>query len=53
MNVAIILAGGKGVRMGLNIPKQFVEVLGKPIVAYTLDIFQQHGEIDAIEIKII
>ena len=50
MNVAIILAGGKGVRMGLNIPKQFAKVLGKPIIAYTLDIFQQHGEIDAIEI---
>ena len=50
MNVAIILAGGKGVRMGLNIPKQFAEVLGKPIIAYTLDIFQQHQEIDAVEI---
>ena len=50
MNVAIILAGGKGVRMGFNVPKQFAEVLGKPIIAYTLDIFQQHAEIDAIEI---
>lgn len=50
MNFAIILAGGKGVRMGLNIPKQFAEVLGKPIIAYTLDIFQQHQEIDAVEI---
>ena len=50
MNVAIILAGGKGVRMGLDIPKQFAEVLGKPVIAYTLDIFQQHQEIDAIEI---
>ncbi len=50
MNVAIILAGGKGVRMGLNIPKQFAEVQGKPIIAYTLDIFQQHQEIDAVEI---
>ena len=50
MNVAIILAGGKGVRAGLNVPKQFAEVLGKPVIAYTLDIFQQHPEIDAIEI---
>ena len=50
MNVAIILAGGKGIRAGLGIPKQFAEVLGKPIIAYTLDIFQQHAEIDAIEI---
>ena len=50
MNVAIILAGGKGIRAGLKVPKQFAEVLGKPIIAYTLDIFQQHPEIDAIEI---
>ncbi|MBR5114802.1 MAG: 2-C-methyl-D-erythritol 4-phosphate cytidylyltransferase [Oscillospiraceae bacterium] len=50
MNVAIILAGGKGVRLGLNVPKQFAEVLGKPVIAYTLDIFQQHPEIDAIEV---
>ena len=50
MNVAIILAGGKGVRAGLKTPKQFAEVLGKPVIAYTLDIFQQHPEIDAIEI---
>ena len=50
MNVAIILAGGKGIRTGLNVPKQFAEVLGKPVIAYTLDIFQQHPEIDAIEI---
>ena len=50
MNVAIILAGGKGIRAGLGIPKQFAEVQGKPVIAYTLDIFQQHPEIDAIEI---
>lgn len=50
MNIAIILAGGKGVRAGLNIPKQFAEVFGKPVIAYTLDIFQQHPEIDAIEV---
>lgn len=50
MNIAIILAGGKGVRAGLKVPKQFAEVQGKPIIAYTLDIFQKHPEIDAIEI---
>ena len=36
MNVAIILAGGVGARLGKGIPKQFVQVLGKPIMAYTL-----------------
>ena len=50
MNIAIILAGGKGIRAGQKVPKQFVEVFGKPIIAYTLDIFQQHQEIDAVEI---
>lgn len=50
MNVAIILAGGRGVRMGLSVPKQFAEVLGKPVIAYTLDIFQSHPEIDSIEV---
>lgn len=50
MNVAIILAGGTGTRVGANIPKQFIEVLGKPILAYTLENFQNNSEIDAIEI---
>ena len=48
MNIAIIIAGGVGNRMGLNIPKQFVEVKGKPVLAYTLQSFQSHPSIDAI-----
>lgn len=50
MNIAVILAGGTGTRVGANIPKQFIEVLGKPILAYTLENFQLNSEIDAIEI---
>ena len=50
MNVAVILAGGTGSRVGETIPKQFIKVLGKPILAYTLDNFQMDDEIDAIEI---
>lgn len=50
MNVAVILAGGIGVRVGAGIPKQFVEVLGKPVLAYTVEAFQKHTEVDAIEI---
>jgi len=50
MNIAIIIAGGVGNRLGLSIPKQFVEVLGKPVIAYTLEHFQKHAEIDAIEL---
>lgn len=50
MNVAIILAGGVGTRVGAEIPKQFIPIMGKPILAYTLDNFQTDPEIDAIEI---
>ena len=50
MNVAIILAGGVGSRMGAGRPKQFIEVEGKPIIAHTLERFQCHPEIDGIEI---
>lgn len=48
MNVALILAGGVGSRLGANIPKQFIEVLGKPVLAYTIEAFEKHSEIDAI-----
>ncbi len=50
MNYCIIVAGGVGNRLGAPIPKQFVEVLGKPIIIYTLEHFQNHREIDAIEL---
>lgn len=48
MNIAVILAGGVGNRVGARIPKQFIEVLGKPILAYTIDAFENHSQIDAI-----
>lgn len=50
MNIAIILAGGVGERVGAGRPKQFVEVLGKPVLAYTIGAFQSHPEIDAVEV---
>lgn len=50
MNIAVVLAGGTGTRVGADIPKQFIEIQGKPILAYTLDNFQNDPEIDAIEI---
>ena len=43
MNIAIILAGGKGTRAGANIPKQFIEVMGKPVLAYTLEVFENNS----------
>jgi len=50
MNVAIIIAGGTGTRMGQDIPKQFINVYDKPVLLYTLEGFQRHPQIDAIEL---
>lgn len=50
MNYVVIIAGGIGSRLGAKVPKQFVEVLGKPIIAYTMEHFQNHPEIDGIEL---
>lgn len=50
MNVAVIIAGGCGKRMGQEIPKQFLNIYDKPIIIYTLEGFEKHPEIDAIEV---
>lgn len=50
MNIAVIIAGGSGNRMGQDIPKQFIHIHDKPILIYTLEGFQQHDMIDAIEV---
>lgn len=50
MVYVVILAGGIGNRLGAGIPKQFVDVLGKPVIAYTMEAFQGHPEVDAIEL---
>jgi len=50
MTIAIIVAGGVGNRMGQNIPKQFINVYDKPILMYTLDGFERHPMVDAIEV---
>ncbi len=49
MNVALVFAGGTGQRMKNSArPKQFLEVYGKPIIIYTLEVFQAHSDIDMI-----
>jgi len=48
MTYCVLLAGGVGQRVGAGIPKQFVEVLGRPVIAYTLDVFEGHDKIDKI-----
>lgn len=48
MNIALVIAGGSGKRMHQNIPKQFINIYGKPILIYTLEAFEQHPLIDEI-----
>ena len=50
MNIALIIAGGKGQRMQQEIPKQFLNVNDKPVIICTLEHFQNHPGIDAIEV---
>lgn len=50
MNVALILAGGTGSRLGTDVPKQYLEVAGRPIIAYCLETMTEYAGIDAIQI---
>lgn len=49
-NIALLIAGGSGNRMGQSIPKQFLTVNERPVIIYTLEAFQKHPEIDEIEV---
>jgi 2-C-methyl-D-erythritol 4-phosphate cytidylyltransferase len=54
MNIAVIFAGGIGSRMNIRaLPKQFLELHGKPILAHTLERFDNHREIDGIALAIL
>lgn len=53
MNIAIVFAGGSGVRMGAGLPKQFLEVNGKPILVHTMQLFQYHKKIDKIYVSVL
>jgi 2-C-methyl-D-erythritol 4-phosphate cytidylyltransferase len=53
MNVAVIFAGGVGARMtAAAMPKQFLEIHGKPIIVHTLEHFDSHPQIDAVAVAI-
>lgn len=49
-NIAVILAGGVGQRLGLSTPKQFYKVAGKMVVEHTIDVFERNKRIDEIAI---
>ena len=50
MNIVVLLAGGVGTRLGADKPKQFVEILGKPIILYAMEIYEKSPLIDALQI---
>lgn len=52
MNIAVVFAGGVGKRMHTkDIPKQFLKLHDKPIIIHTLELFENHPEIDAIVVS--
>lgn len=54
MNVALVFAGGSGQRMKNSAkPKQFLELYGKPIIIYTLEVFEKHPDIDMVVVPCI
>ncbi len=48
MNSVLIVAAGSGKRMGANIPKQFLPLCGRPVLAYTIETFERSPDIDEI-----
>ena len=47
-NIGVILAGGSGRRLGSELPKQFIVIAGKTVLAHTLNKFEKHERIDEI-----
>ncbi|MDE7477270.1 MAG: 2-C-methyl-D-erythritol 4-phosphate cytidylyltransferase [Lachnospiraceae bacterium] len=50
MNIALILSGGTGTRLGADIPKQYIEINDRPVIFYCIDKLSKHQDIDAIQI---
>lgn len=50
MNIALLLSGGTGLRLGSDIPKQYIEVSGRPIISFVIERLSLHDEIDALQI---
>lgn len=49
----VIVAGGVGSRMKVSVPKQFIEINGKPLIVYTLAAFVEHEALNFAEIVIV
>ena len=50
MNIGLLLSGGTGTRLGGEIPKQYIEVSGRPVIAWSLERLFRHEEIEAVQI---
>lgn len=50
MNIALILAGGSGIRLSADLPKQYISIKGKTVITHCLEVFGVHPQIDAIQI---
>lgn len=48
MNYAIVLAGGTGKRMGADVPKQFTEIVGRPVITYVLEMLENAACVDRV-----
>ena len=48
MNIALLTAAGTGSRMHQDIPKQFIHVMDRPIIIWTMEAFETHPNVDAI-----
>ena len=51
-NIAVVLAGGTGSRMGASIPKQFLELDGRAVIEYSVETFDQHPSIDEVAVVV-
>lgn len=50
MTVALVLSGGTGSRLGSDIPKQYIEIDGRPVISYCIEMLSWHGKIDAVQV---
>jgi len=52
MNIAVVLAGGVGSRVGADRPKQFLEIVGRMVIERSIDAFEANSMIDEIAVVI-
>lgn len=51
-NIAVVLAGGSGKRMGTNVPKQYLEIRGRMVIEYAIDAFDKNEKIDEVAVVV-